>query len=235
MKNYIDEHQINIAIKDIFADRYSIVKCIGRGGFASVWKAMDHHHSKFCAIKSFYSVASNFYKEALMMYHLQHKNIIKILNIAETSDNLRFLVLEYCEQGSLRDTLNQKNSLSFKQSLQILRQVLVGLVFAHSQGIVHRDLKPENIMLTSEKEQQIVKIADLGLTSFMHQQSTCLSPISGSPSYMAPEQFSNQYSTASDMYAIGIIWYEILCGKTVFFWLSKRVSKASFVYKSKVQ
>lgn len=124
--------------------------------------------------------------------------------------------MDYCEGGTLRDLLLRPIHLSLEQRLQIMIDVLKGLAYAHQREIVHCDLKPENILLTHTAKGWSARISDFGIARLAEEAGVIGQGDTGSPAYMAPERFYSQYSYASDLYAIGVILFELLVGRRPF-------------------
>lgn len=210
--------------------RYEVLGFLGQGGFATVWHGRDRVTGEAVAIKRFESTnrrTRDFYLEMSALFRLRHPRIVGIVNLREVAGSARYLMLEYCPGGSLRTALEEARRTGCRPTPSRLRslamQMAEGLSAAHSQGLVHRDLKPENLLfdraepsvLAGEAE---IKLADFGLARMLRHlsrpagQEGCLRPLSGSPTYMAPEQFCERAGRSSDIYAIGIILYELWHG-----------------------
>ncbi|HEY1065387.1 MAG TPA: serine/threonine-protein kinase, partial [Pirellulales bacterium] len=160
---------------------------------------------------------------------LKSPRVVRLLNLLETPDGRRYLFLEYCPGGNLRAALSRrrKQGRRFPEdwTRQVVRHVVEGLVEAHALGVVHRDVKPENILLggtfleaLDEASFPDVKLADFGLASAFGaaRRYDPLAALSGSPAYMAPEQFAGETSLSSDYYALGVVTYELLHGAPPF-------------------
>ncbi|MCS6852882.1 MAG: serine/threonine protein kinase [Gemmataceae bacterium] len=204
--------------------RYQVLDYIGRGATATVWKVRDRITDEFLAVKRFEvtSVSSaGFYRELRMLFRLQHPRIVRVINLLEPAGTARYLLLEYCGGGSLRDAMQTKRSWTWEEAADLASQIAEGLNEAHRQGLVHRDLKPENVLFAGPGcDGKGVKLADFGLARAL-QQARALAPasaggLSGTPIYMAPELFAGSFHTASDIYALGVIVYELLHGRAPF-------------------
>jgi serine/threonine-protein kinase len=225
----------------VIAERYQLREILGEGGMGTVYLAEHIHMKKRVALKLLHpemvdnaEVARRFEREALASAHLEHPNIAAATDFGKTEDGAFFLVLEYVEGVSLRDALTQP--ISVARSLRIARQIALALERAHEAGVVHRDLKPENVMLaTRDGEPDLVKVLDFGVAKLLEgalsaseaiaQRSgggsaaplTRIGTILGTPEYMAPEQALGEAVTpAADLYAVGVILYEMLTGKHPF-------------------
>lgn len=211
--------------------RYELLDYIGRGGFATVWRARDVLAQTEVAIKRFERNGprgGSFYRELSVLFRLHHPHIVQPINLLETPTNVRYLILEYCVGGSLRTQLSrarrQREQPALSWVWDVAQQTAEALQAAHQQGIIHRDVKPENVLfahpITSRTAPTpvAVKLADFGLARLMQEEHRHASSmrLSGSPAYMAPEQFTGTYLPASDLYALGVILIEILQGRALF-------------------
>lgn len=208
---------------------YEVIKKLGSGSFGTVYRAQNKFiTTRIVAIK-FMNTAyagsqeerASFLREAGLLDKLKHAHILPILDFgiweaADTYQSMPYMVTEYAANGSLRDRLIQESGhmLPLDESLHILSQVGQALQYAHQEHIVHRDLKPENILFNAQGE---VLLADFGIATEL-PSSTIRNPnmISGTPAYMAPEQFGGTVSKLSDQYALGCIAYELLTGRRPF-------------------
>ena len=200
--------------------RYRILGQVGQGQFGKVLCALDRQTGLLVALKVLKKrelPTRVFLRELGLLASLQHPNIVSVQTISYTAKN-RYLVMDYCEGGTLRHLLRQSIHLNLGQRLQIIIDVLKGLDYAHQVEIVHCDLKPENILLTHTADGWIAKISDFGIARLAEEVGYGVigQGDTGSPAYMAPERFYSQYSYASDQYAIGVILFELLMGKRPF-------------------
>jgi serine/threonine protein kinase len=202
---------------------YVLEERIGGGAFGEVWRARHHAwHSTVVAVKlpKDANVIRQLQREGGIVQGLDHPNIVKPLGFDAFADP-PYLISEYIDGGSLRTVIDARNT-SPTRAVEILRDILAGLTFAHSKGIVHRDLKPENILLTSDGR---AKIADFGLgqTSAATAMSAVYSlsldtpqsqAIAGTLDYMAPEQRAGSaVDGRADLYAVAVILFELLTGQ----------------------
>jgi serine/threonine protein kinase len=205
---------------------YEILEVLGRGGMGTVYKARDVRLERLIALKvlpaglevSAESV-SRYLTEGKAVARLQHPNIVQIYALFE-HEGTTCLALEYVGGGDLRRLLeNQRREepLSFRNAAQLITTVARAVDFAHQRGVLHRDLKPSNILLTSEGQP---KIADFGLSAIQEhlarEADQSASGLMGTPRYMAPEQFKGKAGPASDVYALGMIFFETLTGSSPF-------------------
>ncbi|BAQ64007.1 serine/threonine-protein kinase [Geminocystis sp. NIES-3709] len=196
---------------------YRLLDLVGEGQFGKVYTAIHRQTGELVALKELNPQkfsTKKFLKEMRILLSLDHVNIVRCHGIKHNEKG-RFLITEYCEGGTLRDLLETSFELSLEQKLKIITDILEGLNHAHIEGIIHRDLKPENILLCVTPQGWNAKISDFGVAKIeLEDQNVNPSTMgdTGSPAYMAPEQFYGKYSYSSDLYAVGIILYELLMG-----------------------
>jgi serine/threonine-protein kinase len=154
-------------------------------------------------------------RELRFLIDLNHPNIAKCFTLLYT-DQHRYLVLEYCEAGTLRDLMRCSDCLTPRQRVRLVIDLLKGLEYAHNLQIVHCDIKPENVLLQLSNEGWRVKVSDFGIAHLLEESEQHLGSRTGSPAYMAPERFYGQFSCSSDLYAVGIILYELFTGNRPF-------------------
>lgn len=200
--------------------RYRILGQVGQGQFGQVLCAIDRQTGLLVALKVLpkRDLSTRFFlRELRLLASLQHANIVSVQTIAYTAKE-RYLVMDYCEGGTLRDLIMQRIHLSLGQRLQIIMDVLNGLDYAHQHQIVHCDLKPENILLTHTPKSGLARITDFGIARLVEESGYGVigQGDTGSPAYMAPERYYSEYSYSSDIYAIGVILFELLVGKRPF-------------------
>ncbi|HAN73610.1 MAG TPA: serine/threonine protein kinase [Planktothrix sp. UBA8402] len=204
--------------------RYRILGLVGQGQFGKVYCASDRRTGKLVALKELSHQSApthQFLQELWFIISLQHPNIAACLGLEHIQTG-RYLVMEYCEGGTLRNLLEQQDSLRLQEALNLIMGVLEGLDYAHQQGIIHCDIKPENILLTLKPQGWNSKLSDFGIA----RRATVAGNLSpsekpstftgGSPAYMAPERFYGIYSPRSDIYAVGIMLFELLVGDRPF-------------------
>jgi serine/threonine protein kinase len=202
--------------------RYRLLGYLGQGAFASVWQAYDRMHLRPVAIKRFATLRgqrrSDFYKELAALSLLEHERIVALYDLRETDQGRQYLILEYCDGGTLRQALQrQPQPWEAHRVARIGRQVAQGLEAAHRLGMTHRDLKPENLLFATNQQLSPIKIADFGLARTRRGlEDGRLVGLTGSPAYMAPEQYRGQWCLASDLYALGVMLYELLHGRLPF-------------------
>lgn len=197
---------------------YKIIDLVGRGQFGKVFAAVDRSCGTLVALKELKPKqlpTNSFLRELNFLVTLNHFNIVTCKALEHWQDN-RYIVMEYCEGGTLRTLLNNSGQLSLEQSLKLVIDLLSGLEYAHQRGIIHRDIKPENILLKISDRSWTAHIADFGIAKLQPQNEPGIIGNTGSPAYMAPEQFYGRYSYSCDLYGVGIILYELVVGKRPF-------------------
>jgi serine/threonine-protein kinase len=204
----------------IVADRYRIIGLLGRGGMGEVYRADDLKLGQPVALKFLpKSLASDpvrrerFFAEVRITRQLAHPNICRVYDIAEV-DGQHFLSMEYIDGEDLASLIKRIGYLSNEKALDILRQLIFGLLAAPEKGVLHRDLKPANIMIDGHGR---VRITDFGLAIAAAEEESDAAEILGTPAYMAPEQFAGKGATTrSDVYSLGLVFYEVCTGKRAF-------------------
>ncbi|NJP09232.1 MAG: serine/threonine protein kinase [Leptolyngbyaceae cyanobacterium RU_5_1] len=208
----------NLFAKELHRSKYRLLGLVGQGQFGRVYCASHRKTGRLVALKELdrqrFST-HNFLRELRFLLSLQHDHIVTCQALEQTRTG-RYLVMDYCEGGTLRSLLDEDVRLHPIQGLKLVMQVLVGLEHAHQQGIVHCDVKPENILLTVSPEGWIARISDFGIARLNLELSKAKFSNTGSPAYMAPERFYGQHSPASDLYAVGILLFEVLTGHRPF-------------------
>lgn len=208
-------------INKIIAGRYQLTKLIGQGGMADVYEAEDLILKRTVAVKIMRSsltgdpvYVTRFHREASAAAALSHKNIVKIYDVGDENDDY-YIVMEYVPGQTLKELIHKRGALHYVEAVDIMKQVVSATAKAHSIGIIHRDLKPQNIMVT---DSGVVKIGDFGIASIQSlSQVTQTDTIMGSLHYLAPEIARGEKATAqSDIYALGIVFYELLRGEVPF-------------------
>jgi serine/threonine-protein kinase len=210
---------------ELISGRYRLEEPIGRGGMATIFKAIDEHMmDRPVAVKVLREVYSSdpkfvtrFQREARAASALQHPNIVQVFDYGQSADSY-YIVMEYIDGMDLRRYLKRRGVLPIERAIQIARDVSLGLGAAHRRGIVHRDVKPQNIMLNDDG---LVKLTDFGIASMYKdadaERLTTTGMTLGTVQYYAPEQAQGEIVRPSaDIYALGIVMYETLTGQTPF-------------------
>jgi len=202
-------------------DRYEIIRSIGEGGMANVYLGYDTILDRNVAIKVLRGDLSNdekfvrrFQREALSASSLAHPNIVEMYDVGE-DDGTYYIVMEYVDGKTLKQLLKKRGSLTISEALDIMCQLTDGMAHAHDSYIIHRDLKPQNIMIKDDGQ---IKITDFGIAMALNAtQLTQTNSVMGSVHYLPPEQASGKGCTIkSDIYSMGIIFYELLSGSLPF-------------------
>ena len=194
---------------------YRSLGLVGQGQFAQVYCAACRHTGQLAAIKQTRHAPESVSQEAFVLTELNHPNLTACYEVSQTLAGYQF-TLEYCEGGTLRSHLTTNQPLPFYQTKSLITDILKGLSSLHQQAIVHSDLKPENIFLAHASNGALTaKIGDFGNARFIEFPSRSRREI-GSPTYAAPERFNGESSYASDLYAVGVMLYEMLLGNRPF-------------------
>ena len=201
----------------VLDDRYEILECIGTGGMAIVYKARCHRLNRMVAIKILkdeYSGDEEFRRrfraegEAVAM--LSHPNIVQVYDVS-SSDNANFIVMELIDGITLKQYMETKGTLNWKETLHFAMQIATALEHAHSRGIVHRDIKPHNVMVLKNGS---VKVTDFGIARVMSKTNTLTKEALGSVHYISPEQAKGSWvDNRSDLYSLGVVMYEMMTGR----------------------
>lgn len=213
----------------VLDDRYYLRKELARGGIGIVFQSFDRKLCRRVAIKVLLQEIANssssayfkkkFRQEVEALGRIKHPAVVEIYDIGEAGDGKPYIVMEFIEGVSLR-TILRKEGLEFDRIAHILRQLGQAISAVHRMKVYHRDLKPENIMLHSPGDgEELVKIIDFGIATVRDSQiasTKTTTAIAGTLAYMAPEQFMGKPQAASDIYALGVIAYEMLAGRVPF-------------------
>jgi serine/threonine protein kinase/tetratricopeptide (TPR) repeat protein len=205
---------------DLIGGRYEILQLLGEGGMGAVYKALDREVERTVALKlirpelaSNPAILARFKQELLTAHQVTHKNVIRIYDLAE-ADGVKFITMEFVEGSDLRHILVDNGKLPLSRAIEIIRQVCLALDAAHSAGVIHRDLKPQNIMQDSKSGR--ILVMDFGLARSIESEGmTQTGALLGTIEYMSPEQsMGKTLDQRSDIFALGLIFYELLTGKT---------------------
>jgi serine/threonine-protein kinase len=203
-------------------DHYRIERLVARSGMASIYRGADLRNGRLVAIKIPHPEMESdpifferFHREEEIGQKLDHPGVMKVFTDEDRSDV--YLVMEWVEGRLLRQVLNEERKFSPERAVRIAIGICDALGYIHSQGVVHRDLKPENIMVDSEDH---IKLIDFGIAANAGARRitfTKLSDTMGTPDYISPEQVNGKRGDArSDLYAVGVMLYEMLTGKVPF-------------------
>lgn len=199
-------------------NRYEILEQIGSGGMAVVYKARCHRLNRLVAIKILKDELGQdeefrrrFHAESQAVAMLSHHNIVNVYDVSHSED-LNYIVMELIDGITLKQYLQQKGVLNWREVLHFSTQIAKALEHAHSRGIIHRDIKPHNIMILKDGT---VKVADFGIARVSSAQSTLTREALGSVHYISPEQAKGgKIDYRSDIYSLGVVMYEMLTGRT---------------------
>ncbi len=215
----------------VIADRFRILSLMARGGMGKVYKAEQSPLGRVCALKILnpnYTGDADpefhrrFFREASITSRITHPNSVTIFDYGKTDDDIYYMAMEYLNGQTLHHALRAIGTMHEERVGRIAQQICRALREAHALGVIHRDLKPANIFLTRHgDEDDFVKVLDFGLvkhiTELPDEQLTQTGLFMGSPKYMAPEQIqSGDVDARTDVYALGIMLYEMLAGKVPF-------------------
>jgi serine/threonine protein kinase len=207
---------LTFSARELRLSKYRLLGLVGQGQFGRVYCASHRKAGHLFALKELDRQrfpTHQFLRELRFLLSLHHPNIVAC-HALEHTQTTRYLVLDYCEGGTLRSVMEEVR-LTPLHSLELVADVLAGLAHAHEMGIVHCDIKPENILLNLRSHGWTARISDFGIAR-LNQEARFHTGNTGSPAYMAPERFYGQYSYASDLYSVGILLYELLVGRRPF-------------------
>jgi tetratricopeptide (TPR) repeat protein/predicted Ser/Thr protein kinase len=202
----------------LLGQRYEVLQILGEGGMGAVYKARDVELNRMVALKVIrpdlagnQAIIDRFKQELLLATQVTHKNVIRIYDLSE-ADGMKFITMEYVEGEDLRGLMQKKGKLTPEEAVEIMQQTCRALEAAHSAGIIHRDLKPQNIM--RDKTGRIL-VMDFGLARTLEGDGmTQTGALVGTMDYMSPEQaLGKDLDQRSDLFAMGLIFYELLTGK----------------------
>ncbi len=210
-----------LQIGDVLGGRYEILQLLGEGGMGAVYKAADRELDRFVALKvirpelaSDPSILARFKQELLLAHQVTHRNVIRIYDLGE-AEGVKFITMEFIEGKDLRSLIREKNKFAPEEAAEVIQQVCQALDAAHSVGVIHRDLKPQNIMQDGTGR---ILVMDFGLARTLEGDGmTQTGAIVGTMEYMSPEQaLAKELDQRSDIFALGLILYEMLTGKQPF-------------------
>ncbi|MCX4243301.1 serine/threonine-protein kinase [Paraliomyxa miuraensis] len=212
--------------------RYVVHKLVGSGGMSQVYLAEHESIARKVAIKVLHRepsrqprVVLRFQQEARAASTVQHENVVEVTDFGQTDDGRPFMVMEYLDGEDLGETLIREAPLSWVRARPMLLQILAALQAAHDQGLVHRDIKPENVFRISRMgSDDFVKVIDFGIAKVLardpvpgRRSLTLTGHALGTPAYMAPEQcVGDPVDARTDLYAVGVLAYQMLTGRTPF-------------------
>jgi eukaryotic-like serine/threonine-protein kinase len=201
--------------------RYELEQKVGDGGMAVVYQGRDRVLGRVVAVKVLRDqyvadagFLSRFRREAQAAASMSHPNIVNIYDVGQDG-NLHYIVMEYVPGYSLKELIRAEGPLGPRQVVPLGQQICAALYYAHQRGLIHRDIKPQNILVTPDG---LVKVADFGIAKGLHDASLTATGVAmGTVHYAAPEQVEGKEATpASDIYAAGVVLYEMLTGRLPF-------------------
>jgi len=205
-----------------FSDRYQIIEEIGQGGMGRVFKAKDLELDTVVALKmikpqfsSDPDIVTRFKRELLLAREILHEHVIRIHDLGEIN-GIKYISMNYIQGNTLKEILQSTGKLTIEKTIDIIKQVCDALIIAHHKGIIHRDLKPQNIMLDKNGKAYVL---DFGIARSIHLETDASEEdvLLGTPDFMSPEQIRGEKADpSSDIYALGIILYEMVTGKLPF-------------------
>lgn len=208
---------MNQYIGQLLDGRYELLEVIGTGGMAVVYKARCHRLNRLVAVKVLkdeFSADEDFLRrfraegEAVAM--LSHPNIVQVFDVS-ASEDANYIVMELIDGISLKQYMEVKGILNWKETLHFATQIAKGLEHAHSRGIVHRDIKPHNVMVLKNGS---VKVMDFGIAQVMNKSNTLTKEALGSVHYISPEQAKGSFTDSrSDIYSLGVVMFEMMTGR----------------------
>ncbi|MBI4749013.1 MAG: protein kinase [Acidobacteria bacterium] len=215
----------------VLEGKYRLEEKIGSGGFGAVFRGTHLVLHRPIAVKVFRPAPGNDSADAVERFRLEgvsssrinHPNAIQVFDSGISAEGIAYLVMELLDGCSLSEELHIRKRLSLRRTLRVMRAVCEGLAEAHRLGIIHRDIKPANIFLHRSPEGEVVKVVDFGVAKMLDDSEasgkklTVTGGIVGTPTYMAPERlWDGTYDGRSDIYSVGIMFYECLCGRPPF-------------------
>jgi hypothetical protein len=215
----------------VLASKYRLDRVLGEGGMGAVYEAVNTWTERRVAVKLMHgevardsSMVERFFREARAAGKVGHRNIVEVLDMGfDEASGAYFLVQEFLDGQSLRDRVDQGAALSLREIFEVLVPVMEALSAAHRAGVTHRDLKPENIFLQRVAGRVVPKVIDFGIAKVatdaaVSSSLTRTGSVLGTPYYMSPEQARGEkdVGAASDVWAMGVLWFELLAGRYPF-------------------
>jgi len=223
------------AVGTTIRNKYRILAKVGKGGMGHVYKALHLLFNEVRALKVMdpsltqrEDFVRRFLREAFVARRLQHPNAVRVDDVDETDDGRHLIVMEFIDGRMLRDVIEREGPMPAARACSIIKQVASALGAAHQLGIIHRDIKPENIALVKSEEGDLVKVLDFGITKLregrLKEEAGAMALTAsgtvfaiGTPEYMSPEQVrQNDLDGRSDLYSLGMVFYEMLTGDLPF-------------------
>ena len=215
----------------LLGNKYRLDRLIGRGGMGAVFAGVHTLTGRPVAVKVLHheqvenaDTAQRFLREARVVAGLKHPNVVDVLDLGEEPDRTVYMVLELLEGETFTRLLEREGPLSFERAAELLYPVMRALTWAHGRGVVHRDIKPDNLFLHRDAEGHVIpKVLDFGIAKALDEPGsthvTQTGFVMGTPAYMSPEQAEGvpeRIGAASDVWSMGVVWYEALVGELPF-------------------
>jgi len=210
-------------------NRYEIAECVGEGGMGRVYRAVHKYTGKEHALKVLFGdhaadpkMRARMEQEALAVGKLSHRNVIAVTDAAKTEDNSFYLVMDYVAGEDLAQIIAREAPFEPERVIDLVKQLCLGLGHAHEKGLVHRDFKSENVLITRDADGELAKIVDFGIAVVLEaahsgHKLTSEGMVLGTPAFMSPEQSTGgKVDHRSDLFSLGVLMYEMLCGKLPF-------------------
>ena len=212
-----------MSAEQLFFGRYRLERRLGVGGMSTVHLAFDTTLERYVAVKLLAehlaaddAFVARFRREALAAARLVHPNIVQVFDFgSDDASGRQFIVMEFVDGNSCAEILRDRGPLAPRDAVDILTQACRGLDYAHRNGVVHRDVKPGNLMVNTEG---VVKLADFGIAKAAEQSDiTKVGSVLGTAAYLSPEQARGEPAgPASDLYALGVVSYQLMAGTLPF-------------------
>ncbi len=205
----------------LLGQRYEIISLLGEGGMGAVYKARDNELNRTIALKTIRreyagnpAIIERFKQELILSTQVTHRNVVRIYDLGE-AEGMKFITMEYVEGEDLRTLIHLRKKLPAEEAVEIIQQVCKALEAAHAVGVIHRDLKPQNVMRDQNGR---ILVMDFGLARTLEGDGmTQTGALVGTMEYMSPEQaLSKSLDQRSDIFSLGLIFYELLTGETPF-------------------
>jgi serine/threonine-protein kinase len=216
------------SVGDLLSGKYRLVRCLGEGSAAQAWEAENVLLGRTVAVKILHehlskdaTTRSHFLAEARAAARIAHPNVVDVFDIGVSADGAPFIVMELCDGEALSHVIDGRGAMGVSYAADLMMQVLAALHAAHALGIVHRDLKPDNLIIVHPRpDQPTVKVLDFGIAQGVFGETARGEEggfVFGTPEYMPPEQARGEPVDArADIYAAGVIFYELLTGTVPF-------------------
>jgi len=231
-----------IAIGDVIAGRYQIAAPLGSGAMGTVYRARHLRLPRNVAIKILHADYINspkllrrFEREALLAARLNHHNVVPVIDFGETDDGVHYIVMELADGPTLGDVMSEVGVMPVPRVIELVKQLCSGLDHAHNHGLVHRDFKPDNVIIERVGDEERARIIDFGISTLREEppdgeKLTTVGLVLGTPHYMAPEHVSGQpIDHRIDLFALGIVVYEMLTGRLPFDGNGAEVARANLL------